>query len=285
MLELLDELSKSGSMGLHDGKMGVALCYYKQYRITRDKVYLNKGRILLNYIAANIGEIKRYSFSDGLLGIGWGVEWLAQNKYLKADTNEVLCDMDDEIYRLVMYSKADKLSLASGTLAYLLYFYKRITHKNKSRGYHREAVLTECLILCIDDLFGSIVNDEGTDLKKNTFDAQFLSQVFILVNKILPLRIDHQVGVIRDLVATKILCDLLESSPELNNKEKCFYANALLQAGRHSKNKIWIEMSQQVFRTTAMKRISLSKNSIYKSLDYLSKSTNDYSWQEGWLLG
>lgn len=284
MLELFDKLSQIRSIGLYEGKMGVVLCHFKQYRITRDKVYLQTGKKLLNYIAENIGSIKSYGFSDGVLGIGWGIEWLTQNKYLKADTNDVLSDMDDEVYKLVMYSNADGLSLANGTLARILYLYKRITHKNKSRDFYRESILTECLVLCIDELFGIMVCDEVAKLRQTDFSAEIFSQTFIMVNKLLPLRVDHQVIIIRDLLAAKILCDLTESNPKLSKEDKCFYANALLQAGYISKNKVWIEIAQRTFTATTIKRISPSQNSIVKSLSHLSKSTNDYSWQEGWLL-
>ncbi|RQO69447.1 hypothetical protein DBR43_15310 [Pedobacter sp. KBW06] len=284
MLALLEKISQSASMGLHEGKMGAALCYFKQYRITKDKAYLNKGKKLLKYVAENIGGIESCDFSNGLPGIGWGIEWLVQNKYMKADTNVVLSDVDDEIYRLVLFSKADKLNLANGTLARLLYCYKRITHRNKSGDFYRDTVLTECLILCIDELFESIVNDEGTGLNQTYLDPEFLSQVFILVNKIMPLRVDHQVVIIRNLIATRILFDL-NNNNMLNEKEKYLYANSLLQAGRYTKNKIWIETADQFFIAKTTRKIVLSKHSVYVVLDKLSESTNDYSWREGWLLG
>jgi len=284
MLSSIEKLSQSPSMGLYEGKMGAALCCFKQYHITREKIYLNKGKKLLNHIAENIDVIKSFGFSDGLLGIGWGVEWLAQNDYLKLDTNTVLSEVDDEIYRLVLFRKSEELSLANGTLARILYFYKRITHLNKSGNFYRDAVLAECIILCIDELFENVMNYDGTDLENVSFDVEFLSQVFILVNKILPLRIDHQVGILRDVIAKKILSDINNIDYILDDRDSYFYANALLQAGRISKNNTWIEIAERIFIARTIKKVVIAKHPTFKILNKLSKSTNDYSWQEGWLL-
>jgi len=284
MLELLEHLSQSSSIGLHEGNMGYALCYLKQYSVAKDKVYLKKGKNLLNDVAEGMAGTNDYSFATGVLGIGWGLEWLSQNKYLVTDTNEVLFEMDDLVYKLVLYTKPEDLTLEQGLLGRILYLYKRIMHRNKNQDFYRESMLIECLNLCIGELFMKIVDQKKMNLRPIACQVHISSKLFILMSKLLPLRLNGEVKTMMDLLAKKVILGVSSSHLEHTEADKRLYANALLNVGYSTNNKIWIKTANQSFNGGSKSLVFPDHLVVPKTLQVLSGKTNNYSWQEGWLL-
>ncbi len=119
------------SIGLYDGAIGNAILLFLLSGSSGDGVYKEMALKLLDSVGNRIAAIQSTSFSDGLSGIGWGIEWIAQNDFLEIDTDEVLEEMDDFIYKSAIYSLTDDLSLATGILGAITYFHSRYTSKNR----------------------------------------------------------------------------------------------------------------------------------------------------------
>src|SRR5215475_16042885 len=104
---ILNELAENcrDDYSLYKGKTGLCICYFLLFDISKDDSHLIKARNLLDELSGNIGNVKGLGFADGLAGIGWGIEWLVQNNYVDANTDEILEDLDDELYRSVVYSR------------------------------------------------------------------------------------------------------------------------------------------------------------------------------------
>lgn len=279
------------TLGLYNGQMGQALCLFKQYRLNKDRTVLKEAKNTLNGIAKNIGGVTSYCFADGLMGIGWGIEWIAQNKYLKINTNEVLWDLDDEVYRLVIFSRAESQDLKTGTLARALYLYKRITAINKEVNFYRETVLLECLVLCIDELYESLMPANENGIRQlipiTTKNAKLLAQALVLTCKLSPLNLDHQVSILHDAIVAAVLAKTALVDTGLGKGQDYLLLNSLYVASLQFQHEVWFKLSKERLKLLGIGLavpFPKNKNPIFNMLQKLSGYTKDYSWQEAWLL-
>lgn len=92
-------------LGLFHGKMGIALFFFEYGRSTGCDVYTDIAEELLDDIWALIDAELSISFESGLSGIGWGIEYLLQNRFISGDGNEVCEEMD----RIIMQTDLCRL--------------------------------------------------------------------------------------------------------------------------------------------------------------------------------
>ena len=71
------------------------------------------------------------NFRDGLAGIGWGIEYLLQNNYYEGDSEEILEDVDNVIFKSVYEARLPLLGVNEGLCGYLLYLNSR--HKKQQK--------------------------------------------------------------------------------------------------------------------------------------------------------
>lgn len=166
LLHQLDELSDNtgNTYGLFNGKTGLCMAYFllaDTARSAEDKIICQqKARALLDEISDNIGAVGKLCFSEGLAGIGWGIEWLVQNGYVDANTDDILEDLDDELYKTVVFSRSPGIALSDGTLGKAMYFLKRLMAENPDPDRCRIICIKECMILLIDELNAALFNEE-----------------------------------------------------------------------------------------------------------------------------
>ena len=84
--------------GLSNGKMGIAIFLYHYSRFSNKKIYANFAGELLDQVFNEIYKTDPGCFQSGMTGIGWGIEYLVQKNFVKADTDEILNEMDEKIY-------------------------------------------------------------------------------------------------------------------------------------------------------------------------------------------
>ena len=107
---ILKHLDKVKSLGLFYGKMGIAIFYYQLSRQLGDVKYEDTADTLIDEIFASLKKVTlQPDFESGLSGIGWGIEFLVQNGFLDASTDEVLSDIDDKIFQHIV--QAEKLPI------------------------------------------------------------------------------------------------------------------------------------------------------------------------------
>ncbi|WPU95220.1 lanthionine synthetase LanC family protein [Mucilaginibacter sabulilitoris] len=140
----------TNNYGLHYGKTGLMMVYFKLFEISKNHAYQAKARLFIDDLSEHIESVKDTSFEHGLAGIGWAIEWMAQNKFIDADTNEVLEDMDDELYKSIVYAEPSKESGLSNYIGKGLYFYRRLKSKNMNSKRYRTICNQECLNLMTD---------------------------------------------------------------------------------------------------------------------------------------
>ena len=87
---LLLNASFIDNLGLLHGKMEISICFFHLARQTGNKTYEDFAGELIDEVYEEITADTPLDFESGLAGIGWGIEYFAQNGFIEADTNEVL---------------------------------------------------------------------------------------------------------------------------------------------------------------------------------------------------
>jgi len=86
------------SPGLYDGEMGLVLFFTRYARYTQNGLYLDYAYDLIERTQNRIHHHIPISYKHGLAGIGSAIEYLVQNGFFKADTDEVLEEFDQRIF-------------------------------------------------------------------------------------------------------------------------------------------------------------------------------------------
>lgn len=123
--------SFSVNLGLLNGKMGIALFFYHLSRYTGRKIYDDFAGELIDEIYEEIHDHYPTNFKDGFCGIAWGIEYLIQNRFVKANSNEVLCDIDKMIFERDVRKISD-YTLDSGLEGIAHYVIARCTGKPRN---------------------------------------------------------------------------------------------------------------------------------------------------------
>ena len=114
------------NIGLMHGKMGIAIYFFHLARETDMQIYEDYAGELIDEIYEEVYTQSPCDFENGLAGIGWGIEYLAQNKFIDADTNEVLEEFDKQITHEIIFHTPQNISILSGISGYILYFLNRL---------------------------------------------------------------------------------------------------------------------------------------------------------------
>jgi hypothetical protein len=85
------------NIGLLNGKTGVVLFFYRYFRHTKNKSYYDFAGLLLDEVYKEIHKETPPNFADGLCGIGWAIEYLIRNNFVRANPDEVLEELDRRI--------------------------------------------------------------------------------------------------------------------------------------------------------------------------------------------
>ena len=84
--------------GLYTGEMGIVLFFARYARYTQNELYLGYAYHLVGKIQYSIHQDTPINYKQGLAGIGSAIEYLVQNGFFEADTDEILEDFDRRIF-------------------------------------------------------------------------------------------------------------------------------------------------------------------------------------------
>ena len=87
-----------GNPGLYTGEMGLVLFFSHYARYTQDDLYLEYAYGLMEKLQTRIHRETPINYKQGLTGIGSAIEYLVQNNFFEADTDEILEDFDQRIF-------------------------------------------------------------------------------------------------------------------------------------------------------------------------------------------
>ena len=139
-------------LGLMHGKMGISIFFFHLARQTKNQIYEDYAGELIDEIYEEITANTPVDFENGLAGIGWGIEYLVQNGFIEANTDEVLEEFDNRIFKELIYSTPKEIGLLNGIVGIGAYFLKRI--QNPLANNEKITTLTnkQTLIHVIDEL-------------------------------------------------------------------------------------------------------------------------------------
>jgi len=240
---------------LYYGKTGEVLLLYLLFLKTEDIRLQNRAVNNLNEISENIAFVEDLGFAEGLAGIGWAIEWVAQNNLLEIDTNEVLEDVDSILYKSVIFSSDNNISLYNGTLGKFLYFLSRYRSKNPNTIRLKNIFHEECLILLTDDLYEKTHGDYGLFHKENLTgeDLVNLGHLIYFISDFLWLKLNEptvesllydSIGFINNLCERKQGLSLEESQvPYYKFLTTCYYLT-----GKNHRSTSWKDQAVDFYK-------------------------------------
>lgn len=179
----------TSDMSLYFGKMGelllYGLCSNKKQSVINTTLHL---------IIDALPSISKFNFSEGLTGIGFGLQYLSDLNILPVDSRKVFQYLDDKIYFDIANNKSTDLSLLSNksVLARTIYLYFRLKSSSEP-NYYRKLAAKECLTLLITEIkeLISIViaNKDKLFVKRPEFYLE-IGQCFCLLHLLLQLDIN-----------------------------------------------------------------------------------------------
>ena len=142
------DLKEGYTNGLAYGKMGLCIYYYYICRILDNTDYKQKAELLINEVFEQIKMTKGLDIKSGLGGIGLGVEYLIDNKYVKGDSNDILSDVDNELFKMICNLDKLKDDDLSPHLQLIYYFTVRL--KKQKKNSENEHLFKEAVINTIN---------------------------------------------------------------------------------------------------------------------------------------
>lgn len=160
----------STNHGLLNGNTGLSIFFYNLALKTGISEYEKFADSLLDRSFSNLSSSASPDFENGLAGIGWGIEYLVQNKFAEGNTDEILEEVDNKVFRSLNEETHTSFELTTGLTGYLYYLIMRL--KNKLPPHSMPVKINrELLILTINKIdeqvtvqFPSIVKDMNFDL-------------------------------------------------------------------------------------------------------------------------
>lgn len=93
--------------GLFDGMTGIMLVIAHYARVHKRPAINHVSDYLMKQIIGNLTKTASISFGNGLAGVGWGLEYLIQNGYMKGCGAALTREIDDRIMSVDIRRLAD----------------------------------------------------------------------------------------------------------------------------------------------------------------------------------
>ena len=118
----------SQNLSLCNGRMGLTLFFFHYYRYTKKQIYEDIAGELLDDIFEDINTALPINFQNGLCGIGWGIEYLIQNRFVES-TEDILESIDQKIMEKDI-RRINDFSFETGIEGIAWYFLLRLQFSN-----------------------------------------------------------------------------------------------------------------------------------------------------------
>jgi len=155
------DLKDGYPIGLADGKMGLCIYYYYIGRIFNNTDYKQKAELLIDEVFEQIKITKILDIKNGLGGIGLGIEYLIENKYVAGDSNDILADIDNTLFKHIC--NLDKLKNDDLYPHLQLIYYFTVRLKKQKKNSENEHLFKDAVINAInyisDKLFRNFTDE------------------------------------------------------------------------------------------------------------------------------
>lgn len=192
---LLLNASFTDNPGLLNGKMGIAFFFYHYSRYTRKKIYEDYAAELIDEIYEDINTSTPVNFENGLTGIGWGIEYLVKNKFVRADTDEVLTEVDNSVFRNSIY-RPFLLDSRNDIFGYGLYYLNRLREHGNDDENLSTLFKKQHLIYLADDCERILIQKKYLNFKIESLGINTISSfIWFLLEmhrwEIFPFKVDR----------------------------------------------------------------------------------------------
>jgi lantibiotic modifying enzyme len=186
---------KQERLGLLNGKMGIALFFYYYSNIFKDKKSEQFADALLDELYESLmkqGKLTLLTFGNGLAGIGWCLEYFVNHRFCEGNTDNILKDVDDAVFKTVNEHEHLPINLQQGLTGYLLYVVSRLKNKKDNKKISTQ-VNQGLLIKIINKLDEELPNQFQQIGKEVQFDLLWdFPVLFWALNKALELDVYNQ---------------------------------------------------------------------------------------------
>lgn len=107
---------------------------------------------LLDGWADQVIESESYGFEGGVLGLGWLIAFLIDEQFITGDSDEILEDIDDTVYKLAIKEILEKEIRVDKVLDFITYYQQRLINKTPTAHFYRRFVHFECIKLLLGKL-------------------------------------------------------------------------------------------------------------------------------------
>lgn len=136
--------------GLAEGLAGVTVVYCLLSRYTGDVRLKAMSEEAVNRLFEVAAETGSLDFGAGLPGVCWTIEWLKSNGVINVNTDEVLEEVDNLVYRN-LFSGVGKKGISVGEITGLCkYLFSRLTSRNQKTHRYIRLMHQECLLVSLD---------------------------------------------------------------------------------------------------------------------------------------
>lgn len=141
---LIEGIDKIQNIDLGFGKTGIAIYLFHLSKITHNEKYTIVAKSILDEIVDKVDSIYSDDIINGIAGIGIAANHLIVNNFVRGDINTILHDIDNRLFRNLLYSKYYNKYTISTQIQLLYYFTVRlrIQKKNSELDYlYKEIII------------------------------------------------------------------------------------------------------------------------------------------------
>ncbi len=170
IVKLIQQGERAGTMqGLMQGNVGLCLFFYHLAQSENNAEYEDLADNLLDKVFDNLSTSTFADFENGLSGIGWGIEYLVQNGFAEGDTDKILEEVDNKVFKALHDENLISFELGNGLTGYLFYLINRLKKPTNARSL-AQRINRELLILVINKLDEVVTTQFPSITKEMNFD-------------------------------------------------------------------------------------------------------------------
>lgn len=228
-------------IGVISGLTGLSLFQFYYARYLNEESSEEFGIKYLELCGEKINESKFIpTYCSGISGFGWALEHLSQEKFLNTDTDEMLLEVDDYIYNIMISEmKAGNYDFLHGGLGYGFYFLKRYKNTKSivSREKHEKKLFE--FIRLLDELSEVVDCDKIRWGSKVNFEKD--------QKKVYNLSLSHGMSAIIGILTKLYEIDVFRESVERMLKRVIKYIRSFISIEEHSDSLFpnWIEIDEE----------------------------------------
>ncbi|PWG77971.1 lanthionine synthetase LanC family protein [Pararcticibacter amylolyticus] len=199
----------TSSIGLANGKMGIALYMYYASRILNCKPYRDLADSLVDSIFHDLKTCQDLLFFNGITGISMGLSSLIRDEFIEPEANDLFIDMDRKMYLEARQRKINDFTEDFSVFSFGLYLLNRVanTDFNLKMGVPLDEAINVALSICEEMYARYFIFDTKSIIYTN-------SVLYFLINLSKNKEYKQRASSIIELIVAKIII-AMKNDPKL----------------------------------------------------------------------